>query len=84
MGLVGVKTFPLGVVGVDDGLTGLDVGDAVVLLVVNTLPAWGEVTCTVVEVFGNTTAWLTKKPPLFPGAGVMITETRIKEFALKT
>lgn len=39
LGLLGVVTFALGVVGVDDGLTGLDAGDAVALLVVNTLPA---------------------------------------------
>lgn len=36
-------------VGADDDLTGLDVGDAMALLGAKTLPAWGDVTCTVVE-----------------------------------
>lgn len=55
-GLLGVALLVLGVVGADDGLTGLDVGDAMELLGASTLPARGDVTCTVVEVLGNTTA----------------------------
>ena len=42
-------------VGADEGLTGLDVGDTMVVLGVKILPARGDVTCTVVEVFGSTT-----------------------------
>lgn len=83
LGLVGVIIFFLGVVGVDDGFIGLDVGDVVVLLVVNILLVWGEVICIVVEVFGNITVWLIKKLLLFLGVGVMIIEIRIKEFVLK-
>ena len=44
LGLLGVGTFDLGVVGADDDLTGLDVGDARALLGARTLPAWGDVT----------------------------------------
>jgi len=39
LGLLGVGAFDLGVVGADDDLTGLDVGDAMVLLGAKTLPA---------------------------------------------
>ena len=59
LGLLGVGTFDLGVVGAEVDLTGLDVGDAMALLGAKTLPACGDVTCTVVEVFGNTTACAT-------------------------
>ena len=59
LGLLGVGAFDLGVVGADDDLTGLDVGDAMALLGAKTLPAWGDVTCTVVEVLGSTTACAT-------------------------
>jgi len=54
--LLGVALLGLGVVGADDGLTGLEVGDAVATLGAKTLPACGDVTCTVFEVLGNTTA----------------------------
>lgn len=54
-GLLGVVPLALGVVGVDDSLTGLDVGDAMAPLGANTLPACGDVTCTVFEVLGRTT-----------------------------
>lgn len=49
----------MGVVGAEVDLTGLEVGDAMELLGANTLPAFGDVTCTVVDVLGNTTAWAT-------------------------
>lgn len=71
--------FILGVVGADDGLTGLDVGDTMDVLGVKTLPALGDVTCTVVDVFGRTTVCVipfTMKPPL-AGAGVIITAKRL-------
>ena len=55
-GLLGVGAFALGVVGDDVDLRGLDVGDATELLGAMTLPACGDVTWTVVDVLGKTTA----------------------------
>ena len=56
LGLLGVLLLLLGVVGADDGLTGLDVGDTMAALGAKTLPACGDVTCTAAEVLGITTA----------------------------
>ena len=57
LGLMGVMFLPFGVPGADDALSGLDIGDVIDELGVKALPAWGDVTCTVVEVLGSTTAW---------------------------
>lgn len=54
--MLGVVLLALGVVGADDGLTGLDFGDIIAALGAKILLACEDVTCTAAEVLGITTA----------------------------